>query len=202
MTLPTVTIGSDTIEVYGGLPAATSYLNGSMSSGAVAFRALVADDQARALVQATRFIDMQSWQGAATAAGGTALQWPRSGVVDANGVTVDSTTVPANVLTAVYELCALIADDSDLPVEGDTGANLRGLSAGPVRLDFWTPQTPLDGTASPFPPPVARYVGQYLAEAAASLGGSQSKGTDGVSTFDVDDANGNDIDPWARSWPE
>lgn len=198
-----VTIGSDSFEVYGGLPAATSYLNGSRSTGAAAFRGLVADDQARVLIQATRMIDMQSWQGTAVGTVGgaaTVLQWPRSGVVDATGTAVPSTSVPANVLTAVYELCAIFADDEDIANDGPT--NLRGLGAGPVRIDYFAPTVPLDGSASPLPQPVARYVGQYLAEAAAINTGSIATGTDGVSTFDQDDSDGNDIDPWARSWPE
>lgn len=197
-----VTIGTDTFEVYGDPVKRATYLNGMISSGASTFRGLVPDDQARVHVQATRYIDSLAWQGAATTppVGGTTLQWPRTGVIDSTGAAVDSSTVPANLVNAVFELCALIADDPDLIADGQS--NLRGMGAGPIRLDFFTPQTAQDETASPLPKPVARLIAQYLAEAVATSSGSISTGTDGVSTFDVDDDSGNDLDPWARSWPE
>ncbi len=204
MSVPfSVTIGADTFEVYGGITACTSYLNGRNSAGAVAFRALPsADDRARALIQATAFLDAQTWQGMPTtpAVGGTALQWPRTGVIDVNGNAVDSSTVPTNVVNAVFELAALFADDADLAENVDAGTNVRGVKAGSAGVDFFVPTSALDGSAPLLPPQAERLVAQYLGSAVESGGGVVS-GTEGVSAFDVDGDGDDDDNIWGRSWP-
>jgi hypothetical protein len=198
MTIETVTITGDATpyEVYGGLPAALHYLLAGVNDGAVAFRALDSDDQARMLIQATLFLDAQAWQGLPTspAVGGTTLQWPRAGVVDANGNAVDSSSVPANIVNAAFELCALFADDTDLADNVDAGTNVKGVAAGSARVDFFVPTSAADGSAPLFPAAVQRLVAQYLGGAVDDTGGGVASGTDGRSEF---------ADPrrFNRTWP-
>jgi hypothetical protein len=183
MAIFNVTIGADTVEVYGGLPALTSYLNTASSDGAVAWRALSAspDDQKRKLVDATRFIDAQIWQGAATAlAGGTptTLQFPRSGLTNIDGTPLDPTNVPQVLINAVFEMTALLADDSSLTGAVDSGSNLESLGAGSAKLQFFQPQSQLIGNATLLPTAVDRLIGRWLAGASAAIAAAVA----GVST--------------------
>jgi hypothetical protein len=192
----TVTITGDAtaFEVYGGLTAATHYLLAKIGDAGTAWRSLTPDDQARMLIEASRYIDEQSWQGLPTtpAVGGTALKWPRTGVIDATGVAVDSTTVPANIVNAAFELAAILADDPDVIANADAGTNVKGVKAGSAAVDFFVPTSAADGSAPIFPPVVQRLVAQYLAS--SDLGGGVVSGTCGESKFE-------DSDKFERTWP-
>lgn len=198
----TVTLSTDStpVEVYGGLPAALHYLNYSISDGAAAFRGLSADDQARMLVAATRYIDRLEWQGSATtpAVGGTVLQWPRSNVVDATGASVSSATVPQNILDAVFELAGTFSAEQDFETYRDPIAALTGVSDGSVRLNYSVPVGSQENGGPQLPPIVLMLVAQYFPQNVTRV---MTTGTDGVSQFDVDDASGVDNDPFAREWP-
>jgi len=196
MSLFTVTIGTDTFEVYGGATACASYLNGKIGDGPTAFRAAIADDKSRLLVTASLFLDAQRWKGEPTtpAVGGTTLAWPRAGVTDEDGASVDSATVPLLLVRAVFELVALLADDSTIDTAADQGSNLKAMGAGSGRLEFFVPTTAQDGSAPALPPAVERLVAQYLDAPGGSVGGGIASGTDGCSDF----AHRGRFD---RSWP-
>lgn len=197
----TITGDATPFEVYGGLTAATHYLLAGISDGAIAWRGLAADDQARMLIAATRYIDRLAWQGAATspAVGGTTLQWPRTGVTAADGTSVSSVAVPNDIVNAVFELAALLAADSESETYRDEASAIRGIRAGGISLDYSMPLTSLANDGPQIPPVVLMLIGQYMAT--TNVKAVRTTGTDGVSSFDVDDDNGNDIDPFARSWP-
>lgn len=100
MTTPSVYISSDDAltyftDFYGAAPAAWS----SASS----------DARTLALRRATRWLDMTfdgRWKGAATqVALDYGVSWPRSGVLDIDGNSIDSTTTP----DAVRQACAEVA---------------------------------------------------------------------------------------------
>jgi len=180
---------SSPIEVYGGLPACDDYVLTMIGDGADAYRALTAngDDRKRLLVGATRFIDRPSWQGVATLAGGTTLQWPRSGVVNPDGSPVDSASVPAAILQAVFELVALAATDPDVLSAFDSGNNVKKLDADGTSIEFFRPTSALDGTATVLPQVVNQLIGKWLATALATAdtgARGESFGTDGCSQFD------------------
>lgn len=192
----TVTVGSNTAEVYGGSTACVAYLALAIGDAATAFTALTSDNQNRCLVVATRFLDAQSWQGApaSPAVGGTTLQWPRAGVTDAHGVAVDSSTVPANVVNAVFELAGLIAADPDVVTAVDQGTNVKGVHAGPAGVDYFVPTSAADGSAPLFPPVIQRLIAQYLGAASDRIGSGITTGTCGHSEFARRDR-------FRRDWP-
>lgn len=166
-----VTIGSDTFEVYGGIAALTTYVNGMISDAAITWRELVPDDQARTLIGATRFIEEQVWQGTPTvpAVGGTALQWPRTGIVNPDGSALDPSTVPPAVLQAVFELAVMIADDPVVTSALDGGSNVQQIDAGGgVGIIYFNPTSSSFGSASNLPGILDRLVGKYLSIADSS----------------------------------
>lgn len=160
-------------EVYGGLAACAHYLLAAVGDGPAAFRIAAPDDQKRALITATRFIDSQFWQGLATRlAGGTptTLQFPRTGLTDVTGAPLDATNVPAQVVTAAFELAALISADPDIVAAVDSGSNVKALGAGPARIEFFRTTSLEDGNATTLPTVIDRLIGRWLA--AASPGAS------------------------------
>lgn len=177
MTLYTVSITGivNPIEVYDGLPAVDDYLQAAIGDGADDWRALIvasnADQRSRILVAASRFIDSLAWQGVPTvpSVGGTTLQWPRSNIVLGDGTVVDPNSVPAPIAQGVMELCALIADDSSVLSQADSGSNIQSLQGGPARIQFFRPQSPQDGNATVLPVVLNRLVGRYLAGASAAI---------------------------------
>lgn len=193
-----ITGASAPVEVYGGLPACEDYLLSMIGDGATAFRALTAggDDRKRLLVAATRYIDRLSWQGTATLAGGTTLQWPRTGVTDPDGTAVDSSTVPAAIVTAVFELVALLAADADVQAAPDSGNNVKKLDADGTSIEFFRPTSATDGTATVLPQVVSQLVGKWLKSASSSFAAASgtSTGSGASSWFD-------DCDTLSRSGP-
>ncbi len=168
MTLQTVTVATIAVEVYGGLTAIKAYHAVSSSPASVRFTALVDDTaKSRRLIDATRYIDALPWVGVATdpAVDSTTLQWPRTDVqIVINGVAVDvdPDTVPADILTAVYELAALLVVNPSLTGQADQSSNIQSLAAGPAQVSFFAPTSIKDGTATVLPPIIDRLVAKYL----------------------------------------
>ncbi len=166
------TISATSFEVYGGLTACSAYLLGSSSAGAGAFRALTSpDDQVRRLVDATRYIDTQFWQGLATGlAGGTAttLSFPRTGLTDVSGAPLDATNVPREVVSAAFEMAAILASDPEAASAVDNGSNVQSLGAGPARISFFRPTSEQDGNATALPTVIDRLLGRWRAAASAA----------------------------------
>lgn len=186
MSIFTVAIGTDTYEVYGGLVACNSYLNGNSDDGSAAFRALEADDQARRLIGATRYLDSQPWVGAATGLVGatpTTLQFPRTGLADSRLLPVDSTTVPLVLVEAAFEMAAILAGDTSAAANADTGSNVQSLGAGPANLSFFRPQSIADGNATRLPTVVDRLIGRWLASGSVTVVAGIATGVDGRSDF-------------------
>jgi hypothetical protein len=174
------TISGVDFEVYGGVTAISNYLLGSSTAGAAAFRRLASDDQKRRLIDATRYIDEQRWQGAATGlAGGTAtsLQFPRTGLTDLAGASLDAANVPAALLAAVSEMAAVLAVDVEAASAVDAGSNVQSLGAGPASLSFFRPTSAQNGTASTMPVVVNRLIGRWLASSVSGLAGGVITGT-------------------------
>lgn len=192
-----VTIGGNPYEVYGGATACGIYLGAAIGDPATAWVAASPTLQAQLLVAATRYIDAQVWQGLPTspAVGGTTLQWPRTGVIDANGIAVDATTVPQNLINGVFELAAILADDPDVFSAADQGTNTKGVKAGSASVDYFVPTSASDGSAPLFPIVVQRLIAQYLGAAVETIGGAVASGTDGRSEFS------GHRDTFRRSWP-
>lgn len=193
MTIFAATVGAASAEVYGGVTACTAYLSLSSSAGAVAFRALAPDDQARALIDATRYLDAYGWPGAPTtpAVGGTTLQWPRTGVyrigTDGTLTAVDSTTVPIEIVDAAFEMAAIIAADPSAFSLTDQSSNIQSLRAGSAGITYFDPTSTRDGTARVLPTVVDRLVGRLVSQNGSINGagvGGKWTGGDCESNFD------------------
>jgi hypothetical protein len=177
----TITGVTNPIEVYGGTAAATDYIGAMFSEEATAWLALAPDDKARTLVGATRYLNRLRWLGTRTGivdgsvippGVATTMQWPRIGVTLSDGTPVDSTTVPADVVQAAFELAVLVADDPDvIASSGGDGSNIQSVEAGGgVGVAYFNPTSASTGTASQLPGILDGLLGQYLAIASSAAG--------------------------------
>lgn len=171
----TVTIGSDTEEVYGTLAAANSYANKTFGAVAAKWRGLTDDDKGRTLVDATRYLDLLELE-------------------DEDGNAIGHDTAIANVLAACFELAMLIASDPAVKSALDAGSNVKKLDADGASIEYFRPTSVATGTATRLPVVVQRLIAPYLpsANVAVALGGASS-GTDAESWFDdCDDGDRNE----------
>ncbi len=115
------------LDLYGSLPAE--------------WAAATIDQKIVALRQATRWMDQtygSRWLGARTeAARGLGVDWPRSGVVDPDGYSVDSSTTPTEVRHVCAEAGLLLLkgklDSIPSDVASDATIREKSIGAGPVR---------------------------------------------------------------------
>lgn len=158
----TVTIGSDTFDVYGTAAELATYANGSSAYHAlyVAAVAADADDVSRRHVEATRLIQALDFADTANA---------------------DVSTAVAAVATACYELVlASLADDGALTA-ASTASTIKRVEAKGVAVENFAPVV-----GSRFPARVMVHLADLLGSASASAyaGGVYSAGTDACSDFD------------------
>lgn len=146
-----------TVEVYGGLANADAYLYAS--SIASKYRLGSDDARKRWLVEATRYIDAQEWDGTANGVDGTTLAFPRDGLPDDPG----NAEQLALVERAAFELAALIATNPALVGAADQSSNIKSLKGGPAEIEFFGPTSVADGDATVLPVPIHRLLGKWLA---------------------------------------
>ncbi len=189
-----VTISGTAYEVYGSIADLATYAGGSILWQST-YAGITADNRARALVEATRLLDRQRWQGAKVD-DGQALAWPRTGVT-VDGAEVSSASVPADITTAAYELAIAAMADASVIAGTSTGNKVSSVSAKGVGVTFFAPVT-----GSRFPDRVMELIGAYLGGSSDSSGfgasgsaGSYSSGTDGASAFD-------DCDTYSLTGPQ
>lgn len=179
MSIFTVTITGVTPnpETYIDVAGATARIGAIYSPAATKWLGLSSDDKGRTLVTATLYIDEQPWDGVATGlAGGTptTLQFPRTGL-QRDGVDVDPTNVPTEVVQAVCELAVLIAAKPAVVSGSDQGSNLKAVwGGGGVGVEYFVPQSAAAGTATVMPAILCRLIGRWIASAGedGSFGGS------------------------------
>lgn len=131
----------------------------------------------KALITATRMMDRQTWQGAKTSSG-QALEWPRSGVYDKYGNSVDSASVPVAITNATCELAFSLLSDPAVETNSNTSKNIKSVKAGPTGVSYFRPTR-----GGRFPTIIQELIGQYL----GSYGGISAPavtGNDGESSFD------------------
>ena len=156
-----VTINSVTYAVYGSLAACQAYLAPGLTPAKAAFNAAVPATQASALLEASRMLDRQQWQGTWNTQPqvDVQLQWPRSNVVDALGDAVDPTTIPWGVIYGCYELAAMVLFNTSTQDTAISGSNVASVGAGPATVRFFRPTLGITGR---FPTQVNELLGQYL----------------------------------------
>ena len=193
----TVTIAGTSYTIYGtktGAGSCAEYAAGSLVFAAT-WSAATADNQSRALVEASRLLDRQRWQGDKADAG-QALAWPRTGVT-VDGAEVGSASIPADLVTAAYELALAALADPSVLAETSTGKNVSSVSASGVGVSFFAPTA-----GSRFPSRVMELLGPYFGGATDDTGvggfglaGSYASGVTYDSAFD-------DCDTFTMAQPE
>lgn len=173
--MASVTIGSTTYTVYSDVAAADEYFNGSISFAT--WNALTADEKARSLVEATRLIDRQSWQGEkAETSPEQELEFGRTGLTDCAG---NDVTVAESLELAVEasQLLALDLSQSSNQITNQSTENTtKRLKADTVEIEYFRPTA---GQPTRFAQPVMELLGCFLA-GSLSISGSIDSGTDGT----------------------
>jgi len=183
----TVTISSVDYNVYGltsnPVGDATSYLAGIL--GAADFAALSADDQARALVSATKWLDRLQWSGAPTDPDTPQpLAFPRTGLPTCRGITYADNIVPDPIVQAMFELAEILAADATAQNSSGQGSNIKKVGAGSAQVEFFQPT--INSASDTRLPQVAQdLVACFLAGSATNK--ATATGTGNSSAFDEDD---------------
>lgn len=172
----TITIGGTPFDVYGPRSDADDYFQGKLNR--TAWTGANGASRDRALVSATRLLDLEQWQGVPTdLTTPQPLAWPRTGVVDKNGQPVGINAFPNDLLSGYYELAVAIVGDPALDEAANQDANIKRVQADVVNVTFFRP---VSGTR--FPTSVHNYIKQFLDAGSTVLGGVAS-GTDECSEF-------------------
>jgi hypothetical protein len=96
-------------------------------------------EKARALIMATRRIDVLRFEGEKVSTA-QALKWPRIEAYDDDGEEYDTSTVPAIVKQATYELALKILNDDAASTDtlGVTGLeSIRRAKVGPLEVEVY-----------------------------------------------------------------
>lgn len=132
--MPTIdaTVGGASSNAYLDAAEADVYFDNRLHASA--WTSASADDKDRALIMATLDLDSRiEWAGY-KASTMQALGWPRSGIVDDDGYSVDSSKIPDEIKTATCEL-ALVLLGKDTTATSDT-AGIKSLTVDTIKLDF------------------------------------------------------------------
>jgi len=183
----TITLAGISYDVYGLTSSpvvdADSYLNAKL--GATTWAAASADDKARALVSAARWLDrVSAFSGDKTSAS-QALEWPRDGAYCGTTAIADG-TIPDAVAQAEFELAFILIGDSSAQDASGQGSNVKRVKAGSAEVEFF------DATIGTFDdtrlPTAAHDLLKCLfSGASTNLGGGTAYGTDGDSSFTEED---------------
>jgi len=140
-----------TVEDGSGVAGANSYTTEDVFDDYTdlhAYAVTVGDTEA-ALVRASTALDgtyRHLYPGTRTNGRDQGLDWPRTGAVDMNGVTIPDDEIPQEIIDATCELALreLNSPGSTLPDTAASGQAKR-LKAGSVEIEFWA--TSSGGTA-------------------------------------------------------
>jgi hypothetical protein len=168
----TVTISGQVFDIYGTQAAAKVYFSAALSGAA--FLGAADLTQKKALVSSTRMIDRQSWAGQKTSPA-QPLDFPRTGLVDEDGLPVSSATVPLAVEEASYELASALISDPTLETAPASGSNVRRLRTRDkvdvieqeVETEYFRPTLLVFGR---FPTVVQELLRPFLGGSASSIG--------------------------------
>lgn len=170
----TLTIGSDTFDVYGPRTDADTYFNGKLNR--TSWTDAGGTEKDRALISSTRLLDQQNWLGTPVdVTTPQPVQWPRNDIVDRFG---KADTFPQDVIDAFFELAQAFLDDSALADTANQDDNTKRVKAGDVEAEFFTPTF----NTARFPNQVQELLRPYLDGAGLGVGAFAS-GTDGESSF-------------------
>jgi hypothetical protein len=161
----TLTIGSDTYEIYGSEAACAKYLNARLGALGTAWTNSSLTDRQKAQVMAHDLLERQSWIDSVST---FAL---RDAILDFQ--------------EAAYELTGSILADPTVYTAETSGKNIKKVEAAVgVSVEFFTPTLGISGR---FPMAVQELIGEYLeSSVTGTVSGSYSSGTSGQTTETFD----------------
>lgn len=168
MPIVDVTVGGATANSYTTEADASAYFDERLNVGA--WTAASADDKARALISATRWVDTQGFRGA-RATDAQALAWPRVDVPDPDSRTdadIADDVIPVAVAQAVCEvaLAMLAAGSTDLlAVDGTAGVKRKKVDV--LETEYFGPEDRPTGMEKV--PQAIRLLTPYLAGSGSGL---------------------------------
>lgn len=177
---------------YTSLASADAYLENQLH--ATAWRAASADDKTRALITMTAWLERLRWKGEKTVSSQEGT-WPRATVVDQDGNTLDSATIPEFLQEAEWEGAAALL--ADLSVLTSSQGSVKKITDGDVAIEWGAP---LGGKPSKFPKIVKQLITFFLRAQATSAAGAvfgQAVDEDGT----IVDSDYVDPDLWNRTDP-
>lgn len=112
---------------------------------------------------------------------------PRSGLTDAYGNSLSSTSVPEEFMQAQFELAFELSTDAALEASGGQGSNTRRLQAGSASIEYFRPTGGVNGAGSArFSVAVMELIGRYLCGGSGSgVSGAYASGTGAPSAFET-----------------
>lgn len=138
--IATVTISAVNHSVYAvtsnAVTDADAYLNARLGAGSWATQ--TADNKARALVSAARWIDRAVKFSGTESVPGQPRAWPRDGAT-CDGVAVTNGSVPDELANAEFELAFILVGNSAAQDALTQASNVRSVKAGSAGVDFFTP---------------------------------------------------------------
>ncbi len=182
-TIATVTIGSDSFSVYALTSDANtdcdSFMNVRLGAGRTAWEAAVEDDQNRALVVASDWIDRALVFSGEKTVAAQPREWPRDGAT-CGGDTVAAGTTPDELAYATFWLAGQVLADTSLADGSGTGSNVKSAKAGSAKVEFFSAT---DGTR--LPQTAHDYVACF--SSGGSISGGTATGTTATTAFDACD---------------
>ena len=177
-----VTIASVNYSVYAvtaiAVTDADAYLNAKF--GAAAWATQTADDKARMLVSAARWIDRVIEFSGTESVPGQPLEWPREGAT-CNGVAIaGSPFVPDELAFAEFELAFILLGNAAAQAAANQGSNVKAVKAGSAGVEFFTPTI---GTSEATALPAVAHQLISCLFAAQGLAAGSSSGTSSSSSF-------------------
>ena|GEM_PF-1254628 len=175
---------------YANIATADTYLDDSVRAG-LSWKAVDTDTKARSLITATRLLDKQCFIGSKTASSQT-LEWPRTGVTDADGNAVADDTVPTGIINGCIELAYELSQNAELETSKNTGSNDKRYRAGSVEIEYFRPGGVMgtDGITR-FPVVVMECIREYLCGNAkgtpSAFGTSDTSQFDNCDTYNLDE---------------
>lgn len=112
---------------YGTIAEADTYLAADSD-----WLALTDAQKTTHLTRAEAYLDSLSWKGD-IADDAQTIAWPRTGVIDKEGRSVDEATVPDDITSAFFE-CAALDLDGTLFANSDTPLTSKTVTAGSVSV--------------------------------------------------------------------
>lgn len=146
------TVGGASSNSYSTLTEANDYHEGRLHNDD--WDEAPPETKTKALIWATKLIDMYMSFNGAVVYSDQALSWPRIGITDRNGIAILSDVIPADIKDATAELAYHLLD-SDRTTDPDSA----GLSS--LRIDVIEMKFDQTTTKEPFPPVVLGYLKPY-----------------------------------------